>query len=247
MRSWIIFYWICPVVSWTTNRLQRGFPSFALTPLRARTSPDDLSQDLKAKASQLRQEAEALESTLSKVRPRPNDGLREDVRPVPQYSSLEDSIWTVSYRFTSDPVSDDDEAERPDSFGGQVLVQLLSDGYTKLISQQSSVGKPLKILKCWGWDLENSSDDNKDYLLFSMDAELPDNEVKRFYLQARQERRQVGATSNVIHLEEGTVTVKKDVVPESANGIFGFLSPKGILAQFRLVGGFVAKPSSGEE
>lgn len=210
------------VTAWTTN---------SCTPRRSIGLAESSHDDFLEKANQLRHEAQELEASLGDNR------KVENATPNVQYTSLEDSVWRITYRFTSEPVEDDRDTP-VENLGGEVVVQLLANGYTEILSQKYFGSNNHKITKCWGWDLEHSTQDEEDYLLFSMDVELPENGQERFYLQARQQLED----SSVIQLDDGSVTVKKDVVPPSANGFFGFLSPRGILAQFRLVGGFTAKP-----
>jgi hypothetical protein len=191
------------------------------------------------RAHQLRREAQDLESQL---RPSGEAVQRPPIRTKSvQYTTLAASYWTFTYRFTSVPLSaDDDSGPPPDSFGGKMTLHFRSDGFTELISHEGLSGKPLEIIKAWGWDLETSSEDEEEYLLFSVDTVLPSPGLEqRFYFQARQDLNNDGT----IKLTEGTVTMKQDVASASSNGFWGFMSPKGILAEFRYVGNFVAKPS----
>ena len=98
-------------------------------------------------------------------------------------------------------------------------------------------------------ELSEKKEDPNEYLLFSIDATIPDSDTaapaldSRFYFQARKDR---NGSTGAIELKEGTVTIKSEALeqPSSVAGFFGFLSPKGILAQFRYVGNFVCRPSS---
>jgi hypothetical protein len=128
------------------------------------------------------------------------------------------------------------------NYSGKLTVLLKGDGYSELKSIAD--GGKITITKVWGWDEENSQEDNQQYLLFSMDVLLPDSDPKlpgakeRYYFQARVGRNDRGA----IGLTEGTVTVKKDVA-ERTKGMWGMFQVAGILSQFRYVGDFIAKPS----
>eukprot|EP00957_Ditylum_brightwellii_P018591 1396807-Ditylum_brightwellii.AAC.2 len=64
---------------------------------------------------------------------------------------------------------------------------------------------------------------------------------QRVYFQARIDS--VNNNDQEIVLKEGTVTIKQDLAETKKMMNFGFFSPKGILAQFRYVGDFVAKPA----
>lgn len=98
--------------------------------------------------------------------------------------------------------------------------------------------------KVWGWDVETSNEDSFDYLLFSADIALPPrqestviNMPERFYFQARVDR----TKSNKIILQEGSVTVKRNI-ESGTGGWWGlFRGADGILAQFREVGQFRCK------
>jgi hypothetical protein len=103
------------------------------------------------------------------------------------------------------------------------------------------------MVKVWGWDEEASPEDDQNYLLFSVDVVVPKtdptklaNQKERYYFQARIDRS--SSSDNSIQLQDGTVTVKKDVA-EKTNGGWGFFQVAGILTEFVYVGDFVAKPS----
>jgi hypothetical protein len=201
--------------------------------------------DFLEKALRLRQEATDLETKLraeQEGKPQRNtpEGTKADILVC---KSIDDSVWTFQYRFSNEPESDnEEEAEgKPrDFYRGKLTVKFRADGFTDIVSQEpGEPSKALSIVKAWGWDTETTSEDKKEYLLFSADIKLPDNGgEERFYLQARQERE----GDNIV-LEEGTVTVKRDVNNKSSPGFWGVFSGKGILAQFRYVGDFVSKPS----
>jgi hypothetical protein len=201
--------------------------------------------ELLDKALRLRQEATDLETKLrteQEGKPQRNtpEGTKAD---TPVCKRIEDSIWTFKYRFSNEPESNKEEeadAKPREFYRGKFTVKFRADGFTDILSQEpGEPSKALSIVKAWGWDTETSSEDKKEYLLFSADIKLPEKGgQERFYLQARQERE----GDNIV-LEEGTVTVKRDVNDSSSPGFWGVFSGKGILAQFRYVGDFVAKPS----
>mmetsp|Transcript_2133 Transcript_2133/g.3278 ORF Transcript_2133/g.3278 Transcript_2133/m.3278 type:complete len:120 (+) Transcript_2133:654-1013(+) len=107
---------------------------------------------------------------------------------------------------------------------------------------QSSAVAEAEIVKVWGWDEEVSQEDDKRYVLFSMDVNTNQPQSpQRVYFQARIDS--VNNNDQEIVLKEGTVTIKQDLAETKKMMNFGFFSPKGILAQFRYVGDFVAKPA----
>jgi len=202
---------------------------------------------LRETAKKLREEAAVLESKL-------DPSQRTSTESLPIFiscTSIPDSSWTLTYRFASDPPPDDDEEDRTVStYSGKLTVKFLADGYTDLIFHKptSMGGSTLSVEKVWGWDKEISSEDELEYLLFSFNALLPatdatdPNEVVRFYMQARVDS---SDSDGQLNLAEGTVTMKKDVKPPG--GFWGAFNGAGILAQFRYVGNFVAKPASNAE
>lgn len=235
-------------------------------------NPNDYVDELRASAQKLREEVERLESALDR---KPNDSLvtttassrtqASSASNVVSYTTLEDSIWSLKYRFTSDPPSDETtnqvsssvsspkQQKQPSSYSGSLTVKFRADGYTDFLGSESTGGgSGVEIVKVWGWDKENSNDntdnsnDNQEYLLFSTTVQLPASDTTapntqlRFYWQGRIE---TSTTTNVLSVVDGTVTVKKDVVPA---GFWGgvFRGSAGILAQFRQVGNFVAKPTT---
>lgn len=201
-------------------------------------APSD-AETLRESAQKLRDEANALESNMDR-KPK----AVADAAVV--YTSLKESMWTLTYRFASDPPSDEDD-RAVSNYSGKLTVKLLPDGYTELISHEPSGGADarLDVLKVWGWDKEFSNEDEKDYVLFSTNIRAPAsdvamaNEELRFYWQARVD---YDSTNRAISLADGTVTVKKDVEPPG--GFWGIFNGGGILAQFRYVGNFAAKIAS---
>lgn len=190
------------------------------------------ADELREQAAQLRREIQDYETSKSSD-------------PIEQQSSMDlphrlaDSVWQLTYRFNvlgeKDRNDDNNRETTRESYGGTVTVKFLADGYTELISQRGSGSPSALISKAWGWDLEVSPEDQKEYLLFSMDFRLPDGKRdQRCYFQALHHQ------SPTVELSEGTVTLKQDVVQKASQ--WALFSPAGILAQFKFAGNFVAKP-----
>jgi hypothetical protein len=224
---------------------------------------------LKARAAKLREEAELLELEAKQRRIAGTGTKRPEaatLAPEPaQCTAIANSVWQLSYRFSDRPEPRPDEdnlqtglQQARKFYSGKLTLKFRSDGYTDIISQESlgSSSDAAIVTKVWGWDLDKSNEDNKkdsaaanaekEFLLFSADFQIPwideeDRATKiisqRFYFQARQMKEK---QTNIISLSEGTVTVKQDIVKKSMR--WGLFSPAGILAQFRYVGDFVAKP-----
>ena len=245
--------------------------------LKIFSQTDDNRNDLLEKARQLRVEAQELEENLindpRKITQQSNkSSLPSSSTVVLPPSELEDSVWTISYRFSAQPISDGEEDEDKNRqngaattstmyqqqqqqrfYSGKVTLKFKRDGYTELLDQANSrsVSSPLHIAKVWGWDKETSNEDDKDYILFSMDVVIPETDPdspgqkERFYFQARvnDDSSSSSSPSRRLSLKDGTVTVKKDV-SEKTSGWWGLFRVGGILTQFRYVGDFVAKPSS---
>jgi hypothetical protein len=223
--------------------------------------------DLLEKARLLREQAKALEEDLRSKRNK-DDGSRMTTSSLSStttstapivYTKLEDSIWTISYRFSSQPAPEDNETTKqaqqeqerkkviPRTFySGKFNVRLKDDGYSERITFANAEQQQIEIDKIWGWDVETSNEDDNDYVLFSMDVQLPStdpdlpNQRERYYFQARVDR---SSNDKSISLKDGTITVKKDVA-ETTRGRWGLFNVAGILSQFRYCGDFVAKPSS---
>ena len=209
----------------------------------------DEKNDLLDKAKRLRQEAEELESNLRSKRG-DSKNIKEEVTTAPKkvYKDIKNSEWQLSYRFASDAINrdkeDDSSSSKPVIYSGKVKIQLSADGYTNVIpdGDSSSEGK-LKFAKFWGWDEEISREDDEKYLLFSADVMLPSSDPNfskkpiRFYFQTRIEK---DRRSGEIFLDDGTVTLKKDIEPPG--GFWGIFNAEGILAQFRYCGEFIMKP-----
>ena len=213
---------------------------------------NDGNENLIEKAQKLRQEAQQLESQLQKSQKSKN---KNEVFLPPKkidYCSLENSCWTISYRFAQDPVnSNSSEGDTPQDltdlqskfYSGKLNICFQEDGYTNKIV---GIDDNLKVSfdKIWGWDEEVSNQDESIYLLFSADISLTDKNKEtmqdRFYFQA-----QVDKDSNgTIRLSDGTVTVKREVERTNNGGklFWGIFDGSGILAQFRNVGNFSCKP-----
>ncbi len=207
-------------------------------------------EDLLKKASLLRKEADELKAALPDRAP--DDGKTEEnqIKQNKTYTSLQDSSWVLSYRFSSDAISrdgDDDEnvTKNPTFYSGVVKIQLSADGYTNILeNNDDGSSSNISFRKFWGWDEEESREDGDDsrFLLFSADVMLPESDPNfekkpvRFYFQYEINR----AKSGEITLTDGTVTVKKDIEPPG--GFWGIFNAGGILAQFRYCGECLLKP-----
>ena len=250
--------------------------------IKSSSSPDETTQDLLEKARKLREQAKSLEdkldrkATSSSRSSSASPGSSQATRVTPP-SEIEDSIWTISYRFSSQPEAENDNRNdestsftpvqqqqtrqrRRAFYSGKVTLKFKNDGYTEVIdtgNENNNSKDVLQIVKAWGWDKEISNEDNKEYLLWSMDVrfpttdpDLPDQQ-ERFYFQARVDDENQGrsssssssSSSSILSLKDGTVTVKKDVA-EKTSGWWGVFRVGGILSRFRYTGDFVARPSS---
>lgn len=156
------------------------------------------------------------------------------------------------YRFADEPESKAKETQQNQSprtfYTGKIQLQFRSDGYTDILNNSgitSTDTSQLDVEKVWGWDIETSNEDSLDYLLFSADIVLPPskeskviNMPERFYFQARVDK----TKSDKISLQDGSVTVKRNI-ESGAGGWWGlFRGADGILAQFRDVGQFRCRP-----
>lgn len=214
-----------------------------VVPQQLASSRGDGPEAWLGQAAMLREQVQKLE--VAAISRRSTNNLT--VPKAASYSEVADSVWMLTYRFTDQP--DSEATHRPRFFGGKMTVKIRRDGYCDLVSQEASgsATEACKLIKTWGWDVEFSKDIEKEgneaeYLLFSVDAELPsavgtDKTVQRFYFQARQDK---DTRTGALSYADGTVTIKKDVVPKSTR--WGLFAPGGILVQFRHVGNFVAKP-----
>lgn len=220
------------------------------------TNPDN-NDDLLQKALQLRKEAKELESKLERTRPKTkskNDSLIPKSNTM-DYTSLKNSCWELTYRFTKDPISNDndtkedktEERPRPVFYSGKIQLSFREDGYTDICtSSDDDTNQSVTFNKAWGWDEEVSNEDDLAYILFSADLSLDNKDEsttkERFYFQARVDSDRQG----ILKLTDGTVTVKREVQrPDTGGKLFwGIFDGSGILAQFRNVGNFSCKSIS---
>ena len=217
--------------------------------------------DLLERARKLREEASLLEDNLRATKPKMSPSASQvaaDIQQLVVNKKLENSVWTLSYRFSSQPPpkddgknnNNDDDSNKPTTFySGKINLLLKDDGYSEQIVPKdggTQNNNNVEITKIWGWDRETSNEDDLDYLLFSMDVEFPEsdpdapNKKDRYYLQARIEDE--GSATGVA-LKDGTITVKKDVT-EKTGGMWGLFNVAGILTEFRYCGNFAARPAA---
>jgi HD-GYP domain-containing protein (c-di-GMP phosphodiesterase class II) len=206
------------------------------------------AERLRQIANQLRAEADAAEKQLEPTRQQkqPPSSL-----PPVECFDINDSCWELTYRFANEPIVEEDEQMQDDDekrqqrkvYSGKVKLKFKSDGYTTNLSSSSSQQQQqtgdIAFQKVWGWDIETSDQDSYNYILFSADI-ITGTESERFYFQARvDDDRQTGA----LQLNDGSVTVKRDIKLPGAGGFWGiFGGADKILAQFRAVGEFRCKP-----
>ena len=156
-----------------------------------------------------------------------------------------------SYRFANEPLSnkdrphDDANKDNPPrkKYGGKIELRFRDDGYTDVINSSNGDGRTsgdnaATFQKVWGWDKETSPEDSLEYLLFSADICLPPpiSMSERFYFQARIDEE--GDDEVVISLQEGSITVKRNIEAPGGGWWGIFRGADGILAQFREVGNF---------
>jgi len=216
---------------------------------------NDENADLLEKAQRLREEASRMEDDLRATTPAAISSPNTEALIPTVNTQLEESIWTLSYRFSSQPSpkesdnSDNSESLEPKVFySGKFDLLLKQDGYSEKIQQITEAKEnDIEIVKIWGWDKETSNEDNLEYLLFSMDIKFPksdpdlSSQTERYYFQARVEQ-DISADKSIA-LKEGTITVKKDVT-EKTGGMWGLFNVAGILTEFRYCGDFVARATS---
>jgi hypothetical protein len=227
-----------PIHAYDINNFSRQRQSSVI----AKMVSDDGSDELLETASRLRKEAETMEESIRGKKAASTQAQNKSAKPeTPNvYNSLNDSTWRITYRFASDAVSKEKETDDEVNvtyYSGKVDIKLTDDGYTNLLDS-SSTASNIKFEKFWGWDEENSKEDDLDYVLFSADVRLPEKEKPiRYYFQS-----QINTNSRTgeITLVDGTVTLKKDVEPPG--GFWGVFNAGGILAQFRYCGEFIMKP-----
>ena len=135
-------------------------PSSSGTRHGTRLHDAQTNEDLRRKAEQLRREAEDLESKMRREKPSTTAGSASATAvPKKTYTTLDDSEWTLSYRFASDPPPKDDGNDGDDNdqsnvklryYSGKVAIKLRSDGYTDITDEEQV--KDIQHAKCWGWD-----------------------------------------------------------------------------------------------
>lgn len=202
---------------------------------------EDERNKLLSKASKLRKEVESLESSLGDNR---NISSTIKYEKPLYFSDVSNSTWVLTYRFTEEPISDDDDNEKkPISYSGKMAVHFRSDGFTDLIPDiiSDKDNTMVTFQKVWGWDVENSNEDGLNYLLFSADIFLNDKKKSdRFYFNARvdEESTSLSGRDKSVSLNDGIVTVKREIQTNSNGGklFWGVFNGGGILAQFRKVG-----------
>lgn len=226
------------------NGRRRNSPSALWSSVSPR-SDDEKRTELLERARKLREEASNLEQELAPSRKK-SESSAKPVTSSSVITNLQDSSWTLTYRFSSQPKDDENEKKNgmvPPNYSGKLSLLLKADGYSELVASINN--DKLQIVKIWGWDEEYSQDDQNKYLLFSMDVRFPKSDPKlpgakeRYYFQARVDRHD---KTGAIALGDGTITVKKDVT-ENSKGRWGLFQVAGILSQFRYVGDFIGRPS----
>jgi hypothetical protein len=212
------------------------------------------AERLRQIANQLRAEADAAEKQLEPTRQQKQPSS-SSLPPVECFD-INDSCWELTYRFANEPIVEEDKQKQVDDekrqqrkvYSGKVKLKFKSDGYTTNLSsssqqqehqQQQQRTGDTTFQKVWGWDIETSDQDSYNYILFSADI-ITGTESERFYFQARvDDDKQTGA----LQLNDGSVTVKRDIKLPGAGGFWGiFGGADKILAQFRQVGEFKCKP-----
>lgn len=234
-QAWAFVFLKSPVIGlYSESKLQAISPKEESNP----------GGELLDKALKLRQEAYELQNNLQKEK---GSRQQNENLSLPQYKDVKDSVWLLSYLFLAKPAPKDEKSQQEQDgpwfsrFGGKLVIRFTTNGYTDFLSHNpvtTNKNNRLEVVKLWGWDLERSNNDGKDYLLFSMDAKLPDGTKERFYFQSRQI---INDYNGEVSFEDGTVTIKQDVVQSGSK--WGLFSPQGILAQFRFVGDFTLRPS----
>ena len=233
---------------------------------------NELSKEYLDKASKLRKEVEQLESNTTRLSKEKQQQQQQQRQTDVSYATLDDSMWIISYRFSSDPISQGNDNENNDNdkngdttptvntfYSGKIPILLKGDGYTELLNIESDSNinskNNISFQKMWGWDEELSredGDDAKTFLSFSADILLPPSDINynpkqpdtpsRFYFNAQVE---TNSKNGEISLKDGTVTLKRDVAsPAGGGGFWGIFNAGGILAQFRYCGEFLMKLTS---
>jgi len=156
----------------------------------------------KEKARLLREEVRVMEDSLRVERENSSrsSGREKLVAMIPSQpvvnTQLENSVWTLSYRFSSQPIPKDDDSDSRDNhnnqereeqtqklifYSGKMNLLLKTDGYSEqllppVLINVTNNNHDIEIIKIWGWDRETSGEDNLEYLLFSMDVKLPNSD-----------------------------------------------------------------------
>lgn len=227
------------------------------------------------KASKLRKEAEELEAIMRTKRKEEGEKDTSQVvvvkTPPKIYTQLENSDWTISYRFASDPIASNDNDTNQGNeddmtkmkmravettadtplvyYSGKVSVRFTGDGYTELLTpttdDTTTTSKSLTFLKFWGWDKEISNEDEKEYLSFSADIVLPKSDPN--YSVSSSSCRFYFNSQVETDSKSGEISLTSGTVTvkrdiEPPGGFWGVFSAGGILAQFRFCGEFLIKP-----
>eukprot|EP00986_Skeletonema_menzelii_P020319 scaffold30824_cov228-Skeletonema_menzelii.AAC.3 len=208
------------------------------------------AERLRQKAIRLRAEADEAEKQISPTRSSRQVDTAAVKEVAVEYFDLKDSCWELSYRFSNEPESKDDNDSKNNKvprkfYSGKVQLQFRSDGYTTNLSTtpNNEGGDQQAIInKVWGWDLEVSDQDSLSYILFSADITLPPpiSTSERFYFQARVDGGE--KEGEALSLMDGSVTVKRDISAPSGGWWGIFRGADGILAQFRQLGEFRCRP-----
>lgn len=171
---------------------------------------------------------EGFESTIEALMP------KEVVKVEPTCDIFTGSIWTFKYCFVEEPKDEDLDVKFRT---GQLTVQFQAGGSSEMIWQEVGPGG-MKVSDIKDWKVEHPVEDGKEYLLFSLDAEMFGNkQIDQFYFQARRSTDSAGA----VVLSEGTVSVKQRMSGLSPWETLA--APASVfMTQFRYVGDFVATP-----
>lgn len=224
--------------SYMNERHSKGFVRTEL----GMSGDDDSSENLLEKARMLREEAERMESEMESSG-RKNVKIEADSTisqsPV-QYTVLDESVWELRFRVRDEKDEKDEEESSSrllKSVGGTIVLKFKADGYTDIIGDNQAY-----FQKIWGWDEDQDEEKGEvgQYLLFSADSikmeEAGFADGTRLYFNIRIDRDKDG----IISLSDGKITVKKEL----KSGFWGVFNSSGILAQFRVIGDFVCKPTS---
>mmetsp|Transcript_5977 Transcript_5977/g.14154 ORF Transcript_5977/g.14154 Transcript_5977/m.14154 type:complete len:166 (+) Transcript_5977:48-545(+) len=126
------------------NQVQRSSPVSCLHSTEPKK--DDGSSDLLEKAKKLREEAEQLEQKLRENPQASRNAAVENYNTVTRPTKLEESVWTFSYRFSSQPKDEEAEDLILPNYSGKITVRLTDDGYSEVVSNEEN---QLRIGKVW--------------------------------------------------------------------------------------------------